>query len=109
MDDKELDGAKSLVASTIWSRKDPFFPAHQVSSRKRRINYPSLYKCGAMYAAFRGGGVFTRFHLPTEVQQSSVVTCTAVVTVTWTNRFVFGSNLHLQKLAYSSSYSPASV
>ena len=55
-DGKGLHGVISLVASTVYSREDPFFPAHQVSSRRLHINSPSIYKCGIML--FLKGGVF---------------------------------------------------
>ena len=32
-----------LVASTIWSREDPFFPVHGVNTA-----LSSIYKCGIM-------------------------------------------------------------
>ena len=45
-----------LVASRIWSREDPLFPAHQVSSRRQ--HNPSKHLQMLYYAGFKGGGVF---------------------------------------------------
>ena len=48
LEGKGLHGARGLVVSTVWSRDDPLFPAHQVSSRRHHINSPSIYKHGIM-------------------------------------------------------------
>ena len=80
MDSKELHGARSLVESTVWSRENPLFPAHHVSSRSQH-SPSNIEKCGIML-------VFKEVVF-------LCMTCTAV-TVAWTNRTVF-DNLQVRK------------
>ena len=44
LDDKKLHGA-SLVPSTVWSREDPLYSAHQVSRRSHH-SPSSIETCG---------------------------------------------------------------
>ena len=48
MDGKEFHGARSLVASTIWSRDNPFFSAHQVMNNRSQHNSSNIELCGIM-------------------------------------------------------------
>ena len=55
-----LHGARSLVASTIWNREDPFFPVRQQQETTHQL--PKHVQVW-YYAGFKGGGVFAPFHL----------------------------------------------
>ena len=92
------------MASTIWSRENPLFPAHQVSSRSQHSASKHLQMC--YYAGFKGSGVFCV--VPgTAVQYltySFVYFIANCAFVTRTNRVVFERNLHLLTLRIASLF-----
>ena len=107
-DGKEVRRARSLVANTIWSRENQFFPAHRSGSQHNSSN---IELCGIIVVLQRiWHDEFLLYIVPGRcLVLSFSLDWLTHDSVARTNRMVFESNLHLWKLAHSSSCSPAST